>query len=366
MISQNANRIADGCRFCWMCRHICPTGIATGREEFTPRARGLIISMLARGMQMDEDLAESMFTCALCGSCSNDCVTGYEPPVFIREGRTEAIVQDMIPQEVAPVIERALNGEDIVEAVECEKRAALLEKLSSLPETAPYAVVLGQTACNRVPDMALNLLSVLDKAGIAYTVIRKDTGAMLYDLVGDVEEVRSQAAAFAAEAEKTGAKNLIVLDPLDARALIQCYPEWEIDVQAKAATAVAFLDDLITSERLSVTKAQTEGVLTLQDPDVLARDLDDTDSARDILSALGTEYREMFLNRRLARSAGSALLVSYHADITGEMTRIRVDDAKRTGADAIIAAAPCDLMLLRENGDIRVLDLFGLIDASIL
>ena len=49
MISEKANKIADGCRFCWMCRHICPTGIATGREEFTPRARGLMVSMLKRG-----------------------------------------------------------------------------------------------------------------------------------------------------------------------------------------------------------------------------------------------------------------------------------------------------------------------------
>ena len=46
MISQNAKKHADACRFCWMCRHLCPVGLATGKEINTPRAKGLLLSMV--------------------------------------------------------------------------------------------------------------------------------------------------------------------------------------------------------------------------------------------------------------------------------------------------------------------------------
>ena len=37
MISQNALHHAEKCRFCWMCRHLCPVQHQTGKELNTPR-----------------------------------------------------------------------------------------------------------------------------------------------------------------------------------------------------------------------------------------------------------------------------------------------------------------------------------------
>ena len=47
MISQNALHHAEKCRFCWMCRHLCPVQHQTGKELSTPRAKGLLLSMAA-------------------------------------------------------------------------------------------------------------------------------------------------------------------------------------------------------------------------------------------------------------------------------------------------------------------------------
>ena len=33
--------IVDSCRFCWMCRHLCPISLKTGKEINSARARGL-------------------------------------------------------------------------------------------------------------------------------------------------------------------------------------------------------------------------------------------------------------------------------------------------------------------------------------
>ena len=38
-ITEKAKNIIDNCRFCWMCRHVCPIGNATGQERNTARAR---------------------------------------------------------------------------------------------------------------------------------------------------------------------------------------------------------------------------------------------------------------------------------------------------------------------------------------
>ena len=36
-ITEKAKNIIDNCRFCWMCRHVCPIGNATGLERNTAR-----------------------------------------------------------------------------------------------------------------------------------------------------------------------------------------------------------------------------------------------------------------------------------------------------------------------------------------
>ena len=84
MFSEKAKKNADACRFCYMCRHLCPVELVTGKENNTPRAKGLQVSMLERGMKMDRGCAVTMYECLLCGACTADCVTGFDPLVFIR------------------------------------------------------------------------------------------------------------------------------------------------------------------------------------------------------------------------------------------------------------------------------------------
>ena len=41
MFSEKAKKHADACRFCYMCRHLCPIELVTGKENNTPRAKAL-------------------------------------------------------------------------------------------------------------------------------------------------------------------------------------------------------------------------------------------------------------------------------------------------------------------------------------
>lgn len=62
--------------------------------------------MIERGMPMEEDTAKTMYECLLCGACTNDCATGYDPLIYIREGRTQALVNGVAPDYVKEAINR--------------------------------------------------------------------------------------------------------------------------------------------------------------------------------------------------------------------------------------------------------------------
>ena len=57
MFSEKADKTVNACRFCWMCRHICPVGLATGKESNTPRAKALMISMTEKGIDLKRPAA---------------------------------------------------------------------------------------------------------------------------------------------------------------------------------------------------------------------------------------------------------------------------------------------------------------------
>ena len=161
MYSEKAYHIADNCRFCWMCRHVCPVGLKTGKEINTPRAKGLLVSMEKRGFEMEKDSAEAFYECMLCGSCSNDCATGFEPPVFIREARTWAAAAGLLPEAVERVLDRVLDTGVMYE--ECEEPKALSEKINEHQKKAKLLLLLGATARIRRPEMALALMRLLER-----------------------------------------------------------------------------------------------------------------------------------------------------------------------------------------------------------
>ena len=186
MISQNALHHAEKCRFCWMCRHLCPVQHQTGKELNTPRAKGLLLSMVnKKAQEFDKDMGQAMYECLLCDACTNDCATGYQPPLFIREARTEAVVSEVAPESVM----------NLIENVETTGNIYGVEKPSYGQDGTDVLVYIGEVAAIKVPEMAKHLLALLAKAGVSAKVLANEpaSGVMLGDLMGYTEEVRKQA-----------------------------------------------------------------------------------------------------------------------------------------------------------------------------
>ena len=339
MISQNALHHAEKCRFCFMCRHLCPIQLQTGKEVNTPRAKGLLLSMLSKGTaEFDKDMAQTMYECLICDACVNDCATGYQPPLFIREARTEAIVNDLAPDAVMKLIEN----------IEATGNIYGTEKTSFAQEGTDVLVYIGEVAACKVPTMAKSLLAVLSKAGISAKVLAQEpaSGAMLADLMGYVDEVAQQAKACAEAINATGLPTVVVLDSYDAEIMKQRYAQWGAEIKAEIVTATAYVAKLIEAGKLPAKATATMGAC--HDDDRLARTFYEFAPVRTIAQAAGFTLTEMFNTERLAKSCGSAVTLAYMPNIIQKVAGGRWEDLLRTDAAAMLTANPQSYLCLSQ------------------
>ena len=136
LISEKSKKTIDACRFCWMCRHICPIGNVTGQERNNARARALSLSMVERGFDLTEDIVANVYECALCGACTNDCATGWDPVAFTKEVRLEAVINGVVPEYILKLVENIENtGNPYGEKDICDE---LKEEITKLPNLLMY------------------------------------------------------------------------------------------------------------------------------------------------------------------------------------------------------------------------------------
>jgi len=332
MVSQKALQHAEKCRFCWMCRHLCPVQHQTGKELNTPRAKGLLLSMVSKqSAEFDRDMAQAMYECTLCDACVNDCCTGYQPPLFIREARTEAVVNDLAPDAVMALIEN----------VEASGNIYGTEKPSFVQDGSDVLVYIGEVAACKVPGMAKALLSLLKKAGISAKVLENEpaSGFMLADLMGYVEEVVQHAKACAGAINATNLPTVVVMDSYDAEIMKQHYAEWGCEIKAEVITATAYIARLLEENKLA-PKGENRGTGVCHDDDRLARSFYEFAPIRAIAKAAGFELSEMFRKERLAKSCGTAVALAYMPEITRKVAGGRWQDMLRTEANAMLVANP--------------------------
>ena len=337
MISQNAMRHAEKCRYCFMCRHLCPIQLQTGKEINTPRAKGLVLSMVNKGTQeFDKDMAQTMYECLICDACVNDCATGYQPPLYIREARTEAVVSGIAPESVMELIENVEKSGNIYG----------MEKPSFAQDGKDVLVYVGEVAACKVPQMAKSLLKVLEKAGVSAKVLENEpaSGVMLADLMGYVDEAVQQAKACADAINAANLPTVVVLDSYDAEIMKQHYAEWGCEIKADVVTATEYVAKLIEEGKIAAKSVKDLGAC--HDDDRLARTFHEFAPIRAMAKAAGFEAVEMFNTERLAKSCGSAVTLAYMENIIVKVAGGRWDDLKRTEAKAMLTANPQSYLCL--------------------
>lgn len=347
LISQKSKEIIDSCRFCWMCRHICPIGNATGLERNTARARALSLSLVERGAEPLAAAVDNVYECALCGACTHECVTGWDPVKFTSEVRLEIALNGLLPDYITALIEKIGETGNIYG--EKEISASLLKEIESLPKSADTLLFLGRDAIYRSPESAINAIKLLKAMKVDFTVLaaEPDSGAAMNFLVGAADETKK---IMAAAAKELNYKTVVCYDPADAKVFLREYKEWNIELKAEVRAFTSFVAENLG--RLGIKKGNK--TYTVQDSAALARDLDEVSAVREILGACGN-VNEMIQTGKDTVLAGNLIMNEYMPDVMAEVARRRVVNSKNMGGENIVTSSPAEYVLLKKVSDIPVM-----------
>lgn len=340
--SEKSKQHMDQCRFCWMCRHICPIGNATGQERNTARARGMVLALVARGgVDYTPDIADNVYECALCGACVKECVTGWDPVSFVKEARLAAALDGKMPSYVSDMIEKIEKTGNVYGIKDVEKKLA--SAISAHKKKTDTLLFLGKDAIYKSPDNAINAIKVLEKADVSFSVLTDEPdSAYAYDfLIGAAEETRQTAKKCAAVLD--GYKTVICYDSADAKMFLREYKEWGISTKANVVTFTSYLAALTDDKKLG-KKGRKE--YTFQDPVHLARDLEETECARKIIGASG-KNKEMLLFGKDTMLAGNLIMNEYMPEVMKKVSENRWENAKNVGAKTLVCASVADYEVLK-------------------
>jgi len=357
-MSEKSKQHVDSCRFCWMCHHICPIGNATGHERSTPRARALGISMVNRGSIELEEIMDNIYECAGCGACVNVCVTGWDPVMFTGEVRLAAATEDKLPEYINVLADNCLEyGNAYGKKELCPDLVKLIDAHKEKTDTL---LLLGVDARYMVCDSAKKAIEVLDKAGVAFTVLKDEmaSGAQLDFLIGKAAETKSVMQACAKTMSQY--KTVVVYDPQDAKAIKQTYNEYGVEVSAQVLTFTAYLDKLIKEGKLAPKNSGKNVVY--HDPFQLSRNLGETEEARNVISAYAN-LSEMLLNREETVWAGNVLMAQYMPEVMKKVAARRIFNATSIGANAIVTSSVSEYWSLKqvEDSGVEILSVEDLI-----
>ncbi len=338
-ITENAKNIIDNCRFCWMCRHICPIGNATGHERNTARARAFALSMVERGSTELSEVAENVYECTLCGACTNNCATGFDPKVFIQEAKTDIVLSGLAPDYILSLVEKCISSGNPF-GIDMPKELVALYK-----SEGDILFVAGVNAAIKAPECVKTALELIRGAGVdvAFTSLQ-NTGSALWFLTGKTHETKEAAGAFANGV--AGYKKIVFYDPDDLAFILHEGREWGIKIDAELVSFNSFLLSLIEEGKINIKR--NESVYTLQDHPSYARELDDTESGRALISLVGTSY-DMLLHGKEANLAAQLIMSEYMPDVMRRVALDRWDNAINMGCKTIVTESPAEYVALKET-----------------
>lgn len=354
----------DACRFCFMCRHVCTLGLATGHESDTPRGKGLVLSRIVQGhAAWSAGLVDSLYRCCLCGMCREWCLGGFDMPSAVLAARRDIVAQGVAPEAVRRIrrnIEETGNPYGLP-AAERFARGAFRDR-------AEVVYYVGCDTAYRQQEIAEAVVGILTRAGADYTLLRDEmsTGKPLTNL-GYAAEARAVAERLSQSIRATGCRTLVTACPASYDAFRKDYDGLLDGIEVLHATEYAAR--LIEEGRLRPVRA-LEAIVTAHDSDYLGRTNNVYDPPRRVLGAIpGVEVREMSWTREKAHSCGESAGVfgTLYPEIVPRLAARLLAEARATGAGMLVTTCPVTKRALAaaDSQGIEVRDAMELLQQSL-
>ena len=354
----------ENCRYCLMCRHVCPVGHVTRLETLTPHGWGLTIASVKRGLlNWNDETVDVLYSCADCGLCRANCATDQPLPDAIASARAEVAAQQLAPAIVYEI------GE-MLEQYENPFVKQIPEKATG---TGAVALFVGDETAHCWSEGMNAARTLIQSSGVTPISIGigRNNGYLASSL-GFPDIARKLAQATLDELRASGARKLLVLSPGDYFAFNQHLIErlglaWPEEVELIELTS--YLYDHFKAGRLALTPIEDAATYAYVDPAHAARVPAGREAARAILKAvLPIPARELFWRGERAHPAGSAALQFTQPHLADRLTFARLDDTVKSGARVAITEDAGTLYQLNRHAarfGVRVQGLYELLAEQI-
>jgi Fe-S oxidoreductase len=343
-LEQGVIATTEGCRYCLMCRHVCPVTRVTYNEATSPHGWALAIASVRRGLlDWDAETTDRLYQCADCGLCQSFCVTDQPLPDAIVAARAEVVASGRVPAGVGQ-IDAALRRWGNAYGV-----AASAPEATEWGETA---IFVGSTAFHREWESVQAARHLLEQAGWEHTLaaVGRSSGYLAYTL-GLHDTARQLARATVAELEHQGCRRLLVLSPGQAHTLKHVYPLLgaPLPERVELIALTDVLAGLLDEGRLKFER--TDAQLAYHDACQTPRMAQHGRAARRLLAAFTSQpLQEGFWREQRATPCGaSGGLPWVQPDLAAGLARAALADAGRHGARLIVTDAPQCLAHLRTH-----------------
>jgi Fe-S oxidoreductase len=346
------------CTYCGFCKSVCPVFDDVRWDPSVARGRNILAyGLLNKDIPADESVIEYIYQCTTCKDCERRCPSNIEVVDIVENCRKDLVENDKILPNHRRIVDNIIKfGNPYAE----EKSVA--QKLGKEPRHAKVGYFVGCTSAYRNQSTADATLSILEKAGVDYTLLDEVCCGSVMQRVGWNEEdlVDLMERNLKAIAD-LGVEEVIFSCAGCYRMFKEEYPKF-VDVPFKVLHVSEFLAD-----RDLKLKPLTKSV-TYHDPCHLGRHCEVYEAPRELLSKIPEiDLKEMPRNRDTSRCCGGGGGVrSAYPELSGDIAGGRVKEAEI--ADILVTSCPFCVNNLKlgcekVGSDIEVMDLVELIES---
>jgi heterodisulfide reductase subunit D len=356
------NCYSSGHKFC---REVCPVMQVTRDEAHTPTAFHANVVAMDKGHLTIEDVARDYVHCTQCGACELRCPNTLFTGDFYRF-RTRTV--DLVKAVRSLAVENGIHQphwQRWNELTDERKNEPVLNgTLVSQEHVADWAEGLdlpvgGETVLFCDCEAAFYRTSVpravaqiLKKAGVEFGLMQEQwcCGGPAAEM-GYADQARRFAEHNVADWHAVGAKRILVLDPHDYISFTEDYPryfgdDYDFEIVLVVELVATYHDACRLNKRKGIHKEPREILRAI--PGLTFKDVDHV-----------TQWS-------YCSGAGAGLGIE-RPDLTAEISRRRVERAKKLEVDTLVSACVWSERPLSEQGgkqDVEVVDLMELVAAS--
>ncbi len=361
-----------------MCRFDCGTLQASQKETMSPAYKARIGYYLTIGKidYNDSEFVNLMYKCTNEESCKVWCPFGFSVVSLLETVRDDINAKGYMPDFCKEQIKKlkesnTIEGYNIYETY----KENGIENIESDGNDDVFYYIGCESM--KFPEVIKANINILKKAGIKFATnldSKVCCGGPSFN-IRDLNTAKDFAEKNKSLIESTGAEIIVSDCPGCVLTLTKRYESVGIKIDKKIIHIVEYIKKLLDKGKIEPTKNIQDDLkkVTIHDPCLIARNMNDTSSIRDILGKIpGLELVEPTYNKEYVHCCGWSGTAHWaDKDLAIKEATIRVSELKETGANVFISACPlCELGLdyglnEEEKEKIKIMDVSELLIKSL-